>query len=69
MCEYCDDKGYIDDDCGHCNGTGEGMYDGSSCSNCNGTGVEIIICDCDEGKDYEMMMELYDVSDDKYGSF
>jgi hypothetical protein len=25
--------------CGHCNGTGEGMYDGSRCGMCRGSGV------------------------------
>lgn len=26
--------------CPTCNGSGEGMYDGSRCSSCRGTGVE-----------------------------
>lgn len=26
--------------CSHCNGSGEGMYDGSVCRYCNGSGVE-----------------------------
>lgn len=26
--------------CGQCNGSGEGMYDGSRCSSCHGSGVE-----------------------------
>ena len=31
-----EDEGY----CGSCNGSGEGMYDGSVCSSCAGTGVD-----------------------------
>ena len=33
-----------DDDqpiCGNCNGSGEGMHDGSRCSSCGGSGVAI----------------------------
>ena len=30
-----------EDLCVHCNGSGEGMYDGSICNACNGLGVEI----------------------------
>ena len=26
--------------CCHCNGSGEGLYDGSRCGHCKGTGVE-----------------------------
>lgn len=26
--------------CGHCNGSGEGMYDGTTCSACGGSGIE-----------------------------
>ena len=26
--------------CGHCSGSGEGMYDGTRCSSCGGSGVE-----------------------------
>ena len=26
--------------CAHCNGSGEGMYDGTTCSYCHGSGVE-----------------------------
>lgn len=32
-------KGEDDALCGACNGSGEGMYDGSSCGSCCGTGV------------------------------
>ena len=58
MCDICENNGYIEDICGYCNGSGEGMYDGSTCYQCKGSGVEIIICDCncDEGKDYAMMV-------------
>ena len=30
--------------CDRCNGSGEGMYDGSTCGYCHGTG-EILVCD------------------------
>ncbi len=47
--DYCDDSGDPRDDidpnvryepvlCASCNGSGEGMYDGSRCSTCNGKG-------------------------------
>jgi len=26
--------------CSHCNGSGEGMYDGTRCTSCKGSGVE-----------------------------
>ena len=32
-----DEEEYI---CGWCNGSGEGLYDGSSCHHCKGSGVE-----------------------------
>jgi hypothetical protein len=35
--------------CGHCNGSGEGMYDGTTCSACGGSGIERD--DDDEGSD------------------
>lgn len=28
--------------CPACNGSGEGMYDGTRCRQCNGTGVEAV---------------------------
>jgi DnaJ-class molecular chaperone len=36
------EKEYVqeeDENCNHCNGSGEGMYDGSTCSMCKGSGV------------------------------
>lgn len=30
---------YDDNDCPHCDGTGEGMYDGQSCGACRGSGI------------------------------
>lgn len=47
MCEDCEDTGKIEDLCSECNGSGEGMYDGSVCRNCKGSGVELFDCDCD----------------------
>ena len=47
--DYTDD---IDDDgyeiCHRCNGSGEGMYDGSTCGFCKGTGEEPVEKDCDD---------------------
>lgn len=38
------DQEFLEDDddpiCSGCNGSGEGMYDGSSCYKCHGSGVE-----------------------------
>jgi len=40
--------------CNHCNGSGEGMYDGSRCGHCGGSGVEWVAVDendlVDEGE-------------------
>lgn len=36
-CEGCDEE---DDTCTSCDGTGEGMYDGSRCPACKGKGVK-----------------------------
>ena len=36
-------RGLIEDEpeyCQRCDGTGEGMYDGSSCNACGGSGIE-----------------------------
>lgn len=38
--------------CIGCNGSGEGMYDGSRCTSCGGSGVERVISD-DSGPDYD----------------
>ena len=42
-----------DDDatCYHCNGSGEGMFDGTRCNSCGGSGVERVRMDRDEGPD------------------
>ena len=47
-----DDEEHI---CPACNGSGEGMYDGSSCSRCGGTGE-------DRG-DLDKYGECYDLDD------
>ncbi len=40
-CETCNATGEIDDlTCPQCNGSGEGMHDGTKCSSCGGSGVE-----------------------------
>lgn len=39
MCEPEDDEDYDEDYiCTRCNGSGEGMWDGSNCTKCGGTG-------------------------------
>lgn len=37
-CPECDGSGHVDYTCGFCNGSGEGMYDGSTCHQCKGRG-------------------------------
>ncbi len=40
-CSECDGTGQVEDlICPQCNGSGEGMHDGTVCSFCHGTGVE-----------------------------
>jgi hypothetical protein len=56
-CENCNNEGYTVEICPSCSGSGEGLYDGSRCSNCKGKGNEIIICDCNAGKDFEQFMD------------
>lgn len=47
--EYDDDdeEEYTDNYCSHCNGTGEGMWDGSVCNVCGGSGI------IEDERDYE----------------
>jgi len=47
MCDECNDTGVIEERCTMCNGTGEGMFDGSTCNICHGKSVEYLKCDCD----------------------
>ena len=49
-CEKCEDTGAVEEICGHCNGSGEGMYDRSTCYWCHGKGVEYWYCDCEVGQ-------------------
>ena len=37
-CKTCDGEGCVDYICNSCNGSGEGMYDGSTCHACRGNG-------------------------------
>ena len=46
------------DICGSCNGSGEGMYDGSTCSTCRGKGV--IFSRRDDPSDYHDSSDYYD---------
>ncbi len=55
MDEYDDDE---PDTCGSCNGSGEGMYDGSTCSTCRGKGV--IFSRRDDPSDYHDSSDYYD---------
>lgn len=48
ICKECEGEGRIEDTCGHCAGSGEGMHDGSRCRVCRGHGVQWSDCDeCD----------------------
>ena len=44
QCNDCDGTGHIDYTCGMCNGSGEGMYDGSRCQFCKGSGSDKQLC-------------------------
>jgi len=37
--------------CPHCNGSGEGMHDGTTCTFCKGSGVEYVLADIEEPED------------------
>lgn len=39
--------------CSSCNGSGEGMYDGTRCMSCGGSGVEHEEYEEDDRRDYE----------------
>ncbi len=49
--------------CSSCNGSGEGMYDGSRCSSCGGSGVDRGQNDSD---DFDDPVDEYDPADDIY---
>ena len=53
-CKNCDGNGGIEGLCGHCNGSGEGIYDGSHCSICRGSGVSYDSCSYCYGTDGEV---------------
>lgn len=38
-CENCGGTGWVKLLCAHCNGSGEGMHDGTKCWECKGSGV------------------------------
>lgn len=44
-CENCEGERFVSDICGHCSGSGEGMYDGSTCRLCRGTGEVVVECE------------------------
>jgi len=46
-CETCSGEGFVDRRCLHCNGSGEGMADGTRCPYCRGHGMVRADCpDC-----------------------
>lgn len=46
VCESCDGSGWLRRLCGACNGSGEGMRDGSRCIHCHGSGEVQTHCEC-----------------------
>jgi len=48
-CGACEGAGHCSDLCTTCNGSGEGMYDGSYCSTCGGSGECDDTCTICEG--------------------
>ena len=44
-CEACEGNGYTDEICTNCNGSGEGMYDGTKCRVCKGRGEQRYDCE------------------------
>lgn len=48
---YDDDLEFEEDLCVNCNGSGEGMFDGTSCSRCRGWGVVYRLVECKEDDD------------------
>ena len=64
MHRFIDDEG-IDDEgneyeevtCGHCSGSGEGMYDGTRCIYCKGSGIEYALKDDDDDEDAGIELE------------
>jgi len=50
----CEEKEDEDEICGRCNGSGEGMYDGSTCSACKGAGE---ICRPGPEPDYDAIAD------------
>jgi DnaJ-class molecular chaperone len=51
-CAFCE-NGLIEETCGTCNGSGEGMCDGTTCSTCHGDGTAVYPCDCPLGQQYK----------------
>ena len=48
-CEECEGNGYIDTYCLACNGSGEGMHEGTRCRSCNGSGSDTEECSLCDG--------------------
>lgn len=43
-CLTCEGNGKMDELCNTCNGSGEGMHDGSHCRICRGEGSKLVQC-------------------------
>jgi hypothetical protein len=46
QCEICNDTGRVGERCPACDGSGEGMADGTTCYRCRGAGEIGVACDC-----------------------
>jgi len=67
-CSECEGTGYIESHCTSCNGSGEGMYDGSCCSTCRGSGSGYAECSTCEGigetmPEYHLISNVDDVTE------
>lgn len=64
MTNHCDttDDCNGEEICGNCNGSGEGMYDGSTCWSCKGSGVVMNLDTSDEAE----ADEWYAKQEEKY---
>ncbi len=49
-CDRCNGQGVVEARCGYCNGSGEGMADGSRCRVCLGGGVLPMECPQCQGR-------------------
>lgn len=52
QCPKCEGEKEMDARCSRCNGSGEGMVDGSSCIDCRGRGTDPMECDECDGRGF-----------------